>query len=32
MALGIDNVNNARYWSFHPYTQRACSAELRFDL
>ena len=32
MALGIDNANNATYWAFHPYTQRAYSAELRFDL
>ncbi|MFB9241933.1 TonB-dependent receptor [Massilia antarctica] len=31
-ALGIDNVNNARYWAFHPYTQRTAVAELRFDL
>ena len=31
-ALGIDNVNNYRYWNFHPYPQRSYSAELRFDL
>ncbi len=31
-ALGIDNLNNARYWAFHPYTQRTFNAELRFDL
>lgn len=31
-ALGIDNVNNARYWAFHPYTQRTAVAEMRFDL
>ena len=29
---GIDNLNNAKYWAFHPYTQRTYSAELRFDL
>jgi iron complex outermembrane recepter protein len=31
-ALGVDNVNNYRYWNFHPYPQRSYSAELRFDL
>jgi iron complex outermembrane recepter protein len=31
-ALGIDNLNNATYWNFHPYPQRTYSAELRFDL
>lgn len=32
VALGIDNLNNATYWAFHPYTQRTVLAELRFDL
>ena len=32
VAAGIDNLNNYRYWNFHPYTQRSYSAELRFDL
>ena len=31
-ALGIDNVNNYKYWAFHPYTQRTVVAELKFDL
>ncbi|MET0334023.1 MAG: TonB-dependent receptor, partial [Rhizobacter sp.] len=31
-AFGIDNLNNARYWAFHPYTQRTFHAELKFDL
>jgi iron complex outermembrane recepter protein len=31
-ALGIDNLNNATYWNFHPYPQRSYSAELRYDL
>ncbi len=31
-SLGIDNLNNATYWAFHPYTQRTVHAELRFDL
>ncbi len=31
-AVGIDNLNNYRYWNFHPYPQRSYSAELRFDL
>jgi len=30
--LGVDNVNNDRYWAFHPYPQRTYHAELRFDL
>jgi iron complex outermembrane receptor protein len=32
MALGIDNLNNYKYWAFHPYTQRTLVAELKFDL
>jgi iron complex outermembrane receptor protein len=31
-SLGIDNLNNAKYWAYHPYTQRTVLAELRFDL
>ncbi len=31
-ALGIDNLNNDRYWAFHPYPLRTYHAELRFDL
>jgi iron complex outermembrane receptor protein len=31
-AFGIDNLNNDKYWNFHPYPQRSYSAELRFDL
>jgi iron complex outermembrane receptor protein len=31
-AFGIDNLNNYRYWNFHPYPQRSYSAELKFDL
>lgn len=31
-ALGIDNLNNYKYWAFHPYTQRTVVAELKFDL
>ena len=31
-ALGIDNLNNDRYWAFHPYTQRTVVAELKVDL
>ena len=31
-SLGIDNLNNDRYWAFHPYTQRTFNAELRYDL
>lgn len=31
-SLGIDNINNAKYWAFHPYAQRTYTAELRFYL
>jgi iron complex outermembrane receptor protein len=31
-SFGIDNLNNYRYWNFHPYPQRSYSAELKFDL
>lgn len=31
-SVGIDNLNNRRYWAFHPYTQRTFVAELKFDL
>ncbi|MEN9559498.1 MAG: Vitamin transporter BtuB [Pseudomonadota bacterium] len=30
LALGIDNINNAQYWAFHPYPQRSFMAELRW--
>ncbi|XHS77990.1 TonB-dependent receptor [Burkholderiaceae bacterium UC74_6] len=31
-ALGVDNLNNYKFWNFHPYSQRSYSAELKFDL
>ena len=31
VAVGIDNLNNAKYWAFHPYPQRTLHAELRFN-
>ncbi len=31
-ALGVDNLNNAVYWNFHPYPARTFLAELRFTL
>jgi len=31
-AFGIENLNNDKYWNFHPYPQRSYSAELSFDL
>ncbi|MRV72185.1 TonB-dependent receptor [Duganella sp. FT92W] len=31
-SVGIDNLNNRKYWAFHPYTQRMLVAELKFDL
>jgi iron complex outermembrane receptor protein len=30
-SVGIDNLNNAKYWAFHPYPQRTVLAELRYD-
>jgi iron complex outermembrane receptor protein len=32
LSVGIDNLNNYKYWAFHPYTQRTLVAELKFDL
>lgn len=31
-AVGVDNLNNYRYWNFHPYPQRSFFAELKADL
>jgi len=31
-SLGIDNLNNEKYWAFHPYPQRTYLAELGYDL
>lgn len=31
-ALGIDNLNDALYWNFHPYPRRTFVAELKADL
>ncbi len=31
-ALGVDNLNNYKYWNFHPYPQRSYAAELQWDL
>lgn len=30
-SLSVDNLNNDRYWAFHPYTQRTVAAEIDFD-
>jgi iron complex outermembrane receptor protein len=32
VALGVDNLNNATYWNFHPYPQRTINLELKVDL
>jgi iron complex outermembrane receptor protein len=32
LAFGVDNLNNDRYWNFHPYPQRSYLAELKIDL
>ena len=31
VAAGIDNVNNAKYWIFHPFPMRTYFAELKFN-
>ena len=31
-SVGIDNLNNKKYWAFHPYPQRTWLAELAYDL
>ncbi|MBI3446882.1 MAG: TonB-dependent receptor [Magnetospirillum sp.] len=31
-ALGVDNVNNCKYWEFHPFPQRTFIAELKVKL
>lgn len=31
-AFGVDNLNNYKYWNFHPYPQRTFMAELKYDL
>ncbi|MBI3347642.1 MAG: TonB-dependent receptor [Burkholderiales bacterium] len=31
-SVGVDNLNNARYWNFHPYPGRTWLANLRYDL
>lgn len=31
-AFGIDNLNNYKFWNFHPYPQRSYVAELKVDL
>ena len=32
LAVGVDNLNNYRYWNFHPYSQRTYVMEARYDL
>jgi len=31
-AVGVDNLNDRKYWAFHPYTQRTVVAEVRWDM
>jgi iron complex outermembrane receptor protein len=31
VSLGIDNLNNDKYWAFHPYPQRSAMAEVAVD-
>ncbi|MDB5839384.1 MAG: TonB-dependent receptor [Herminiimonas sp.] len=30
-AAGIDNINNRKYFLFHPFPQRTIFAELKYD-
>ncbi|MGL5004313.1 MAG: TonB-dependent receptor [Casimicrobium sp.] len=30
-SFGIDNLNNEKYWAFHPYTQRMFVAEIQWQ-
>lgn len=30
-SIGVDNLNNEKYWAFHPYNQRTLTAEIGFD-
>ncbi len=30
-SIGVDNLNNEKYWAFHPYTKRTVLAEAKFD-
>ena len=32
LAFGVDNLNNDKYWNFHPYPQRTFVAELKINL
>lgn len=31
VSLGIDNLNDEKYWAFHPYPQRTAVAEVNWD-
>jgi iron complex outermembrane recepter protein len=30
-SIGVDNLNNEKYWAFHPYMQRTVLGEIKFD-
>ncbi|MDP3136583.1 MAG: TonB-dependent receptor, partial [Burkholderiaceae bacterium] len=32
LALGIDNLNNYKFWNFHPYPQRSYVLQMQVDL
>lgn len=32
LAFGIDNLNNHKFWNFHPYPQRSYHLELKVDI
>jgi iron complex outermembrane receptor protein len=32
LALGVDNINNDRYFLFHPFPQRSFSAQVNWKL
>jgi iron complex outermembrane recepter protein len=31
VSIGVDNLNNDKYWAFHPYPQRSAMAEVSVD-
>ncbi len=31
-AVGIDKLNNDKFWNFHPYPKRSYVMELKLDL
>jgi iron complex outermembrane receptor protein len=30
LGIGVDNLNNEKYWNFHPYPQRTFTADVKW--